>query len=462
MRMASLRHSTLPLLLAAGILSAFPAFGQLAYYNFNNDLQSTDSASNSTASDLVVGNPGYIYYVTSSVSNICLDGTWSTTAEQGPFNNSSNYFEIEIAPNSGFGMDLDSIKIRTWGSGTSYAVRRIGVYADEDPGPGGDNFATKIGGLTSIFPEDTYTIPLDGVSWLQSAIGPVKLRIYFWASTVNSNHAEINWIKVYGSTYAIPVATIGNKVWLDSNCDGIRTYGEPGISGVAVRLYHESDPSTPVQATTTSSNGGYSFTVLPGTYIVEVVPPPGHVWTAQYAGSSHSDSNGSPLTNRSDFVTVASGQTDNTIDFGFCLCTGAGALALDLGPACNLPLDPVLTATPPVVGQTSTICLTGDPGFANALGFWFASFPPVTPWHEPVTGCNVYVDIFNLPNLYLINIFFTDGNGDWCTEIPVPSIAELAGLELIFQIRLCAPNGPQGPLDPDWLSNGLRYRVGCF
>lgn len=138
------------------------------------------------------------------------------------------------------------------------------------------------------------------------------------------------------------------------------------------------------------------------------------------------------------------------------------AASTDIGPSCHLPLDPVLTATPPVVGQMFTISLTADAAFADALVFWVASYAPVTPWTDPVSGCTVYVDVFHPWNFFIVDTYFTDQDGDWSLSFMLPNLPALVGVEMIFQLRVCAPNGPQGPLDPDWLSNGLFVRIGCL
>ena len=72
--------------------------------------------------------------------------------------------------------------------------------------------------------------------------------------------------------------TIGDRVWLDADGDGIQDVGETGLSGVGVDLYLDDDgtpgPSlgdTLVSSTTTDANGNYLFVHLPpGTYYTDV------------------------------------------------------------------------------------------------------------------------------------------------------------------------------------------------
>ncbi len=79
-----------------------------------------------------------------------------------------------------------------------------------------------------------------------------------------------------------PIMNLGNLVWKDYDNDGIRDTSnptEPGVSGVKVVLYADTDnngsfnPPTDVMLamTTTASDGSYSFTtVLPGKYFVVI------------------------------------------------------------------------------------------------------------------------------------------------------------------------------------------------
>ena len=110
--------------------------------------------------------------------------------------------------------------------------------------------------------------------------------------------------------------TIGNFVWNDQNGNGLQDTNEPGITGVTVNLLG-SDGTTVVDTTTTATDGSYSFTTTPGTYSVQVVAPSGESFTSQYAGTDKTiDSNANVSTGTSEAITLASGATDNTIDFG--------------------------------------------------------------------------------------------------------------------------------------------------
>ncbi|MGL5911455.1 MAG: SdrD B-like domain-containing protein, partial [Phycicoccus sp.] len=82
-------------------------------------------------------------------------------------------------------------------------------------------------------------------------------------------------------------ATVGDRVWRDLDRDGRQDPGEPGVAGVVVQLV-DAD-GTVVATTTTDANGNYRFVgVLPGDYVVRIVPsslPDGLVLTTSDAWS---------------------------------------------------------------------------------------------------------------------------------------------------------------------------------
>ena len=114
-------------------------------------------------------------------------------------------------------------------------------------------------------------------------------------------------------------ASVGDYTWMDVNRDGIQDGDEPALPGVTVTLTYEDGSAVtdasgnPVAAVTTDANGKYSFeNLLPGGYKVSFQAPAGFEATTSEAGDDRAaDSNGATAS-----VTLAQGQTDDTIDFG--------------------------------------------------------------------------------------------------------------------------------------------------
>lgn len=75
--------------------------------------------------------------------------------------------------------------------------------------------------------------------------------------------------------------SIGDKVWFDTDADGVQDASEAGVSGVTVTLY-ASDGVTVIATTITDANGNYIFTGLPANtnYIVGITPPAGMLLTS--------------------------------------------------------------------------------------------------------------------------------------------------------------------------------------
>jgi uncharacterized repeat protein (TIGR01451 family)/LPXTG-motif cell wall-anchored protein len=82
------------------------------------------------------------------------------------------------------------------------------------------------------------------------------------------------------TTGTVPPSSIGDRIWLDSNRDGVQDPDEPGVNDVTVTL--RSDPDGDgifdkvVTTAKTSGDGNYGFPGLPpGLYLVVVTPPDG-------------------------------------------------------------------------------------------------------------------------------------------------------------------------------------------
>ena len=170
--------------------------------------------------------------------------------------------------------------------------------------------------------------------------------------------------------YIHPV-TIGDRVWNDLDGDGVQDAGEPGIDGVTVTVYNANNT---VAATTTTAGGGlYSFpSLLPGTYYVEFGAVPGYDRTAAGQGDDPTaDSDAGAGTGRTRNVTLASGQSDLTLDAGYYQPATLGNLVwidtdndglVDAGEAgvdgvqvdLYLSTQPPDPATPPVATATTS------------------------------------------------------------------------------------------------------------
>ncbi|MFN8440445.1 MAG: SdrD B-like domain-containing protein [Caldilineaceae bacterium] len=127
---------------------------------------------------------------------------------------------------------------------------------------------------------------------------------------------------------ALPI-TIGDSVWLDLDQDGILDVGEPGLQGVTVTLQTPSG----VLATTTDSNGHYTFTsVISGSYLITFTALPGYQFSPVYNSNTISttgtitDSNANPATGATGTILLAAGVQNTSIDAGLILPVDLGVV----------------------------------------------------------------------------------------------------------------------------------------
>jgi len=139
-----------------------------------------------------------------------------------------------------------------------------------------------------------------------------------------------------------PNISIGDRVWLDRNGNGIQdAIDEPGIENVVVRLYKVTGgvaEATPLASTTTNASGNYLFSNLhPGEYQVEVVMPTNTLvagYTQRFTtkgGTTANSSTGSAVnvaTGRTDTINANGLETDGTTDRFSYLYADAG-IAID-------------------------------------------------------------------------------------------------------------------------------------
>jgi hypothetical protein len=113
------------------------------------------------------------------------------------------------------------------------------------------------------------------------------------------------------------LASIGDFLWYDSNTDGIQDPGEPGVSGMIIRLYNSAGFN--VATTVTNAAGLYLFDNIPpgNDYYVIFSRPAGFGFTQQNAGGPNAQNNSKADTSgRSNNFNIPAGASILTIDAG--------------------------------------------------------------------------------------------------------------------------------------------------
>ncbi|MBL0027045.1 MAG: T9SS type A sorting domain-containing protein [Saprospiraceae bacterium] len=120
-------------------------------------------------------------------------------------------------------------------------------------------------------------------------------------------------------------ASIGDFVWDDQNGNGIQEAGEPGISGVVVRLNSITSPSSPPLETTTNANGIYSFDNLkPGLYSISFGKVSDYQITTLRAGTDTTKDNDADTNGLANNISLISGMSRTDIDAGYVSTSTAG------------------------------------------------------------------------------------------------------------------------------------------
>ncbi|RVT95887.1 isopeptide-forming domain-containing fimbrial protein [Rhodovarius crocodyli] len=162
----------------------------------------------------------------------------------------------------------------------------------------------------------------------------------------------------------VPMATVGDKAWVDLNADGIQQSGEPGLAGVTVQLV-DNDTGNVIATKVTDANGLYLFSnVPPGSYHEVWSLPAGYVRTDAGVGSGATDSDPNAATGVTGNFIVYSGWNDLSHDAGYYIPVKLGDRVFEdmngngVQDAGDVPLAGVtvnlLDGTGTVVGTTTT------------------------------------------------------------------------------------------------------------
>ena len=155
------------------------------------------------------------------------------------------------------------------------------------------NYTVKI--VASSLPAGTApTFDLDGIATANQA---------GFTLAAGQNRTDVD----FGYKYT---GSVGDRVWLDANANGVQDAGEAGINGVTVQLLNAG--GTVIATTSTSGNGNYTFANLAGgNYTVKIVA------SSLPAGTAPTfDLDGIATANQASF-TLAAGASRTDVDFGY-------------------------------------------------------------------------------------------------------------------------------------------------
>ena len=216
--------------------------------------------------------------------------------------------------------DFDQLEIAVYDAPNNERhVRRLGYNSRAGIDVPGDNIDTSLllpDQLSELTTIQEPAPPVATSGWTLTArfqglnlTSDLSSRVQVKAADVFGNTA-IEEVEIFGS------ARIGDFVWQDDNGNGLQDGGEPRLAGVGVELFKATD--TLVHSAVTDSQGAYSFTdLVAGDYYLRFSPPAGYGATVQVEDSPELDSNVVAQTRETEVFSLASGQTDLSIDAGF-------------------------------------------------------------------------------------------------------------------------------------------------
>lgn len=229
------------------------------------------------------------------------------------------------------------------GTGTSTAsgvqlyvslVNESGIVVSSVPVSAGGSYI-----FSNVVSQTNYSITLSTSQGITGNNPPLPTLPAGWINTGenlgtapgndgNSNGILVNIVvgntDITNANFGISIAALGDKVWLDTDQNGVQNAGEPGVAGITVTLYNSTGAA--VGATLTDAYGYYLFDNLqPGNYTVGFTLPANYTFTTS-AGTStinavNSDAN--TLTGRTATVTINAGERQMNVDAGIIFNTVA-------------------------------------------------------------------------------------------------------------------------------------------
>ena len=179
---------------------------------------------------------------------------------------------------------------------------------------------------------------------------------YEFANHVNGidsdKNSDITHLKRFGSSNIFPlgasqkkndldiglikIGSIGDRLWIDENGNGVQDSSETGMNDVEVKLYNQNYELIDSTMTSNNANGeaGYYLfdNILPNGYYLNFEIPDGYIFTGSNAGSDdtkdsdvdHSNGHGS-----TPIINISVGEHDRDADAGIYLEGVVGSLVWD-------------------------------------------------------------------------------------------------------------------------------------
>lgn len=157
--------------------------------------------------------------------------------------------------------------------------------------------------------------------WLSGAFANRGLLLNHASGTLreryHSSEVSSNSLRAYRPKLEVCYgAILGDRVWYDTNANGVQDIGESGADGVTVTLLDAG--GAPLRTTVTAGGGLYRFIgLLAGDYRLQFTPPTGYALSPQNVGMDDAlDSDPDPFTGLTGLINLTLDETDLTWDAG--------------------------------------------------------------------------------------------------------------------------------------------------
>ncbi|MEY4936328.1 MAG: hypothetical protein RIS64_2687 [Bacteroidota bacterium] len=218
-------------------------------------------------------------------------------------------------------------------SGSSYTAP-YGEFYDDETIATVHNDCIQGGAVVLAGSEQVAVCTMDPMNWTTGGIvtwsnttGQQVNQYELYSSNVQ-NFGKANGLGDLEMLCAPAPIEIGNRVWADTDKDGIQDAGEAGINGLTVQLY-AANGTTLLASTTTSGNGNYYFSSLTTSsltyntnYILKFPTTSGALGiTTTNSGTNDNIDSDVAANGQLSFTTGNAGQNDHSFDIGYASCT---------------------------------------------------------------------------------------------------------------------------------------------